>query len=107
MAAGLYHSSLQHQIPNPLSRPGIEPLSSWMLVGFVTTEPIKGTPILVFFRKKIESKFTFPPFLNNFLTILAIGNLAVEATPTTGAVIFGHLGSLGERKRRCYFFISV
>ena len=34
----LYHSSWQYQILN-LVRPGIEPLSSWILVGFVTTKP--------------------------------------------------------------------
>ena len=32
----LQHSSWQPQILNPLARPGIEPISSWMLVGFVT-----------------------------------------------------------------------
>ena len=30
----LHHSSQQCQILNPLSRPGIKPVSSWMLVGF-------------------------------------------------------------------------
>ena len=34
----LHHSSQQHQILNPLRRPGIEPASSWILVGFVTTD---------------------------------------------------------------------
>ena len=35
----LHHSSWQCQILNPLSKPGIEPTSSWVLVGFVTAEP--------------------------------------------------------------------
>ena len=35
----LHHSSLQGQILNPLSKPGIESVSSWILVGFVTAEP--------------------------------------------------------------------
>ena len=38
----LHHSSQQCQILNSLSeaaRPGIEPTSSWILVGFVSTEP--------------------------------------------------------------------
>ena len=34
----LQHSSGQHQILNPLSKARIEHLSSWMLVGFITTE---------------------------------------------------------------------
>ena len=39
VATSLHHSSQQRQIPNPLSSPGIELVSSWILVGFVTTEP--------------------------------------------------------------------
>ena len=35
----LHHSSWQHQILNALVRLGIEPVSSWILVGFVTAEP--------------------------------------------------------------------
>ena len=35
----LHHSSLQRQILNTLSRARDEPASSWILVGFVTTEP--------------------------------------------------------------------
>ena len=37
----LHHNSWQHQILNPLSevRPGIEPASSRMLLGFVFPEP--------------------------------------------------------------------
>ena len=32
----LHHSPWQHQILNPLVRPGIEPKSSWLLVRFIT-----------------------------------------------------------------------
>ena len=35
----LHHSSWQCQITNPLSKPGIEPASSWLLVGFVFSVP--------------------------------------------------------------------
>ena len=35
----LYHRSWQHWILNPLSKSGIKPESSWILIGFVTTEP--------------------------------------------------------------------
>ena len=35
----LYRSSRQHQILNPLNRPGIEPATSWFLVGFVSAAP--------------------------------------------------------------------
>ena len=34
----LHHSSLKHQILTYWARPGIEPTSSWISVGFVTTE---------------------------------------------------------------------
>ena len=39
VAAGLHHSHGNAQILNPLSEARIEPLSSWILAGFVTTEP--------------------------------------------------------------------
>ena len=35
----LHHSSQQRQILNPLSGPGIETASSWILIGFISTEP--------------------------------------------------------------------
>ena len=34
----LHHSSQQHWILNHRARPGIEPASSWILVGFITAE---------------------------------------------------------------------
>ena len=36
----LHRSSWQYQILNTLMRPGIEPTSSWILVGFITAEPL-------------------------------------------------------------------
>ena len=38
------------------ARPGIKPASSWTLVGFITTEPITGTPGL--FKKTNKQNFT-------------------------------------------------
>ena len=38
-AASLLHSSQQRQILNPLSEARIEHVSSWILVGFITSEP--------------------------------------------------------------------
>ena len=38
-ACHLHHSSWQHQILNLLSKAGIEPESSWMLVRFVSAQP--------------------------------------------------------------------
>ena len=35
----LYHSSGQRGILNPLSKAGIEPASSWLLVRFISAEP--------------------------------------------------------------------
>ena len=34
--SNLHHSSRQHRILNPLSRPGMEPTTSWFLVGLVS-----------------------------------------------------------------------
>ena len=44
----LHHSSQQCQILNHCARPGIEPASSWVLVGFVNHRAMKGTPIATF-----------------------------------------------------------
>ena len=35
----LHHGPRQHRILNPLSWAGIEPVSSWILLGFVNAEP--------------------------------------------------------------------
>ena len=35
----LHHSSLQCRILNPLTQARTEPTSSWILVGFISTEP--------------------------------------------------------------------
>ena len=35
----LHHSSRQRQILDPLTRPGMEPACSWILVGFVSVAP--------------------------------------------------------------------
>ena len=40
----LHHSSRQHWILNPLSEARIEPVSSWLLVGFVNYWAMTGTP---------------------------------------------------------------
>ena len=40
----LHHSSQQRRILNPLSETGIEPVSSWVLVRFVSTEPQRELP---------------------------------------------------------------
>ena len=39
LICSLHHSSGPHQIPTHWARPGIKTTSSWILVGFVTTEP--------------------------------------------------------------------
>ena len=45
----LHHSLRQCQILNPLSKARMEPAPSWLLVGFVTTEPRQELPIYLFF----------------------------------------------------------
>ena len=45
----LHHSSQQCQSLNPLSEARDEPMSSWILVGFITAEPGQEFPIFFFF----------------------------------------------------------
>ena len=63
----LHHSSQQLEILNPLSRAReIEPVSSWILVGFVTTEP-QWELQDCFFKKWIfvpgQGQIFFPTFV--------------------------------------------
>ena len=44
------HSSRQCQILNPLSGPGIEPATSWVLVGFINHCATTGTPRVWYWR---------------------------------------------------------
>ena len=44
----LHHSLQQCPILNPLSRPGIKPLSSWIPVGMVPTEPQRELQFFLF-----------------------------------------------------------
>ena len=46
----LHHSSWHRRILNPLSEAGIEPVSSWVPVGFISAEPPGELPSLVSFR---------------------------------------------------------
>ena len=55
----LHHSSQPHQILRPLSEAGIEPTTSWILVGFVAAEPqreLQSNLILKSFRHIISQK---------------------------------------------------
>ena len=53
------HCSLwQHRILNPVSEPGMEPSSSWILVRFVTHWATKGTPsVYLFLWEHLSSIF--------------------------------------------------
>ena len=51
-AAGLHHSSQQCQILNPLSKARIEPATSWLLVGFISTVPRREFPRKAFLSGK-------------------------------------------------------
>ena len=44
----LHHSSWQRRLLNPPSKAGIEPASSWILVGFVTTEPQRELLLIIY-----------------------------------------------------------
>ena len=48
----LYHSSHQLRILSPLRGQGSNPITSWILVKFVTTEPQWELPRVYFFNKK-------------------------------------------------------
>jgi len=48
----LHHSSWQHWIINPLMRPGIKPKSSWILVGFMTTESQQELPVIDYLKQE-------------------------------------------------------
>ena len=54
----VHHSLWQHWIPNPLRRPGIEPASSWILVGFVSAAPQWELPK----RPTLKSSLGHPGF---------------------------------------------
>ena len=43
----LPHSSWQLWILNPLKRPGIKPVSSWIFVGFITAETQQELPQII------------------------------------------------------------
>ena len=54
----IHHSSWQHQILSSLSKPGIEPVSSWILVRFISTEPWWELPIIgIFIAFLLKHKF--------------------------------------------------
>ena len=49
-AAGLHHSHSNTRSLTHEARPGIEPVSSWILVGFVSPEPQQELPGLCLVR---------------------------------------------------------
>ena len=59
----LHHSSQQHRSLIRWSRPGIEPTSSGILVGFLTWRATMGTPIInhVLYSSIPPSQFFLPP----------------------------------------------
>ena len=61
----LYHSSLQRQILNPLSKAKIEPAFSWILVRFVNCWATKGTPTYISIFRHHLFCFNFLVFLRN------------------------------------------
>ena len=73
----LYHSSWQCRILDPLRGPRIEPASSWILVGFVSSAPQWKLLFLFFklyfslpwceFSRNRESVFCLPLYLGQFL----------------------------------------
>ena len=54
LVCNLHHSSRQHQILNPLVRPGIKPASPWTLFGFVTTKPQRELPLTRFDIRELQ-----------------------------------------------------
>ena len=71
----VYHSSWQHWVLSPLSRPGTEPTSSWMLVGFLTCWDTVGTPCSLILNPLCHSRNSpkcpfFPPPFSAVPTVL-------------------------------------
>ena len=54
VAVSLHHSSWQHQSPIHWGRPGIEAMSSWLAIGFITTEPQWELPELSSFFAEVR-----------------------------------------------------
>ena len=82
--------------PDPLthwSRPGIEPVSSWILVGFVTSEPQQELPV----------SFSSFAYLTNLFHSVPLTMMAVIATST--AEWFSH--SCWSMRPSCLVNLSV
>ena len=62
----LQHSSWHCQILNPLSKAGIEPATSWFLVGFVSNAPQLGQGFLKAFHfNETELEVVDDAFIDN------------------------------------------
>ena len=62
----LHHSSLQHQILNPLRKPGIKPSSSWMIDSFLLCH-VGNSPLCPFFLiRHVSDIIWFGVSLSNF-----------------------------------------
>ena len=60
----LQHSSWQYQILNPLSKDRDRPMSSWFLVGFVTSEPQQELLFFLFFEIFIEVQLIYNGYIS-------------------------------------------
>ena len=69
----LHHSSWQCWIFSHSARPGMEPASSWILVGFINCWAMKGTPSFSLNLRHILICFIFGPYTScmNFYCFLA------------------------------------
>ena len=63
----IHHSLRQRQIPDPLSRPGIEPASSWILARFISSPP----------------QWELPLFFSSFFPFLAMPTACGSSWPGT------------------------
>ena len=100
-AADLHRSSSNPGSLTHWARPGFKPTSSWILVGFISTEPQKELPpppkflpppykshLTALIREKLFRKLSVPTFISSTLTNLSTIHFKLASSPhhTTGIV---------------------
>ena len=76
----LHHISWQYWILNPLIRPGVEPMSSWILVGFISAVPQwELLCFLININTGISFNFLSFVFLGSHLQHMEVPRLEVES----------------------------
>ena len=112
----LHHSAQQHWILNPLRMPGIEPESSWMLVGFVNHWAVAGTlrPPL-FLRTECGTTLpsipliysTFCTFIHSFKITLSVSAKKKKKAKNRTKRTLIYKYKWGNISKICDFYLST